>query len=248
MATPTTTEGTVASTGGTITPTVRNNATKTKSQSSNNNNSSRSQNRYNNYYNHDKVFKGESIAMNGAVFEIHVEQPPKGQFQDTLDALKIYSSTMYKLDIDSLNVLFIDITEPTIVTHTEPIAQELINAQGISTVIPLSKFQETVYNEEIKLWIKDTKRLKASLTSLYNVVWGQCSKLIQKKLIAVENFSDIQLKCNVTTLLKSIRGISNQIERNTSVYNALDESKRLYYKYKQNDEDTNAKHLKNSKT
>ena len=71
---------------------------------------------------------------------------------------------------------------------------------------------------------------------------------MQNKLIAVENFSDIQLKCNVTTLLKSIRGISNQIERNTLVYNALDESKRLYYKYKQNDEDTNAKHLKNSKT
>ena len=63
--------------------------------------------------------------MNGAVFEIHAEQPPKGQFQDTLDVLKIYSSTMHKLDIDSLNVLFIDITEPTIVTPTEPIAQEI---------------------------------------------------------------------------------------------------------------------------
>ena len=127
MATPSTTEGTVASTGGTITPTVGNNTTKTKSQSNNNNNSSKAQNRYNNY-NYDKVFKGESIAMNGAVFEIHAEQPPKGQFQDTLDVLKIYSSTMHKLDIDSLNVLFIDITEPTIVPPTEPIAKELINS------------------------------------------------------------------------------------------------------------------------
>ena len=83
-----------------------------------------------------------------------------------MDTLKINFSTIHKLDIDSLNVLFIDITEPTIVTHTEPIAQELINAQGISTVILLTKFQETVYNEEIKFWIKDTKTLKASLTSL----------------------------------------------------------------------------------
>ena len=66
--------------------------------------------------------------MNGVVFEIHAEQPPKGQFQDTLDVLKIYSSTMHKLDIDSLNVLFIDITEPTIVPPTEPIAKELINS------------------------------------------------------------------------------------------------------------------------
>ena len=60
------------------------------------------------------MFKGESIAINGVWFEIHAEQPPKGQFQDTLDVLKIYSSTMHKLDIDSLNVLFIDLTEPTI--------------------------------------------------------------------------------------------------------------------------------------
>ena len=225
MATPSTTEGTVSTTSGTITPTVGNNATKTKSQSNNNNNSSRSQNRHNNYYNHDKVFKGESIAINGVVFEIHAEQPPKGQFQDTLDVLKMYSSTMHKLDIDSLNVLFIDLTEPTIVTPTETIEQEIINVQGITTVIPLSKFQETVYNEEIKLWIKDTKRLKASLTSLYNIVLGQCSKLMQNKLIAVENFSDIQLKCNVTKLLNSIRGISNQMDTNTSVYDALDEAK-----------------------
>ena len=87
MATPSTTEGTVASTDGTITPTVKNNATKTKSQSNNinknrqgNNNSSRSHNRRNNYYNYDKMFKDESTAMNGAVFEIHAEQPPNGQF------------------------------------------------------------------------------------------------------------------------------------------------------------------------
>ena len=131
MATPSTTESTLASTSGTITPTIGNNATKTKSQSNNNNNSLRSLNRHNNYYNHDTVFKGESIAMNGVVFEIHAEQPPKGQFQDTLDALEIYSSTMHKLDINSLNVLFIDLTEPTIVTPTKPEEQEK-NVEGIT--------------------------------------------------------------------------------------------------------------------
>ena len=87
MVTTNTTEDTVASSSGTFTPKVENNATKTKSQSNNinknrqgNNNSSRSQNRRNNYYNYDKMFKGESTAMNEAVFEIHAEQPPKGKF------------------------------------------------------------------------------------------------------------------------------------------------------------------------
>ena len=96
-----------------------------------------------------------------------------------MDTLKIYSSTIHKQDIDSLYVLFIYLTEPTVVTPTGPIEQEITNATGTTTVLMLSKFQETVYSEEIKLWInKDTKRLKVSLTSLYNVIWGQCSKLM----------------------------------------------------------------------
>ena len=200
METTNSTEGTVANASETLYPKFANNATKTKSQSNNinkntqgNNSSSRSQNRRNNYYTYNKMFKGESTAMNGAGFEIHVEQLPKGLFQDTLDALKIYSSTIHKLDIDSLNVLFIDLTEPIVVTPTEPIEQEIINAKGTTTVISLTNFQETVYRERNN-WIKDTKRLKVSLTLLYNVVWGQCSKLMQNKLIAVENISDIQLK------------------------------------------------------
>ena len=44
----------------------------------------------------------------------------------------------------------------------------------------VSKIQETVYNEKIKEWIKDDKSLKATVWSLYTVVWGQRSKLMQK--------------------------------------------------------------------
>ena len=97
--------------------------------------------------------KGESTAMNGTVFEIHVEQPLKEKFQDTLDALKIYSSTIHKQDTASLNVLFINLTEPTVVIPTEHIEQEITNSEGTTTVISLTRFQEAVYSEEIKLWI-----------------------------------------------------------------------------------------------
>ena len=70
---------------------------------------------------------------------------------------------------------------------------------------------------------------------------------MQNKLIADEFFSDIQLKCDGTKLLKSIRGISNQIDTNTSVYNALNKAKRLYYIYRQSDDETNANHIKQYK-
>ena len=89
------TKDTIASTSGTLPPKVRNNTINTKSQSNNinknpqgNNNSSRLQNRRNNYYTCDKMSKGESTTMNGAVFKIHTEQPPKREISGYFECIK----------------------------------------------------------------------------------------------------------------------------------------------------------------
>ena len=53
---------------------------------------------------HDvKKVRGETAKMNGRVFELHAERTNKSQFEDTMEALRIYSSNTYKSDIDSLN-------------------------------------------------------------------------------------------------------------------------------------------------
>ena len=52
------------------------------------------------------TFKGETPGMNGNVFEIHSEQRKKGQFQESMDALKVYASTTYKKDIQFLTPMF----------------------------------------------------------------------------------------------------------------------------------------------
>ena len=45
------------------------------------------------------AFKGETAKMNGHVFQVHSERKNKSQFMETLEALRIYSSTAYKDDI-----------------------------------------------------------------------------------------------------------------------------------------------------
>ena len=55
--------------------------------------------------------------------------------------------------MDSLNILFIDLTKPNVVTPMELIEQEITHSEGTTTVIPLTKIQETVYSEGIELWI-----------------------------------------------------------------------------------------------
>ena len=66
---------------------------------------------------------------------------------------------------------------------------------------------------------------------MYKIVWGQWSKLVQKTLMAVKTFKKMETNRDATNLLKNIRRTILQIETNTSVYNALDESKAVYYTY-----------------
>ena len=85
------------------------------------------------------------------------------------------------------------------------------------------------------------------LVSLYNVVWGQCSKLLQNKLKANLQYGQFNNTINVVTLLKEIKLLSNKIEENTSVYDALHEAKSKFYKYQQGDNETLADHMRNFK-
>jgi hypothetical protein len=164
-----------------------------------------------------------------------------------MEALRVYASTQFRKDINALTPLFTELKTPAVPRPKEPETEVLVDSKGNESE-GISRFSETVYQEQIKQWIKDTNSLTATTQSLYNIVWGQCSKLMRNKLCAVQNFQKIETDGDVTALFKEIRGISHQLESNTSVYDSLDEAKRRFYLYKQGDEEPNAKHLQNFKT
>jgi len=64
----------------------------------------------------------------------------------------------------------------------------------------------------------------------------------------MKKFSTVEARGDVTILLNEIRTIRLQIETNTSRYDALDEANKMYYEYKQEVRETNAKHLRNFKS
>ena len=191
------------------------------------------------------TFKGETGKMNGHVFQLHSERKNKSQFGDTVKALRVYSSETFKNDIESLTILFTDLSEPVLEEPEDPVSVETtVEGKKVKTV---SKFEEMKYSEKVKQWIRDEKSLKGSIRSLYNIVWGQCSKLMQNKITVSKHFKDMEANGDVTSLLKEIRQISLEIETNTSVYDAMDEAKQMYYTYRQEANETNAKHYKNFK-
>ena len=67
------------------------------------------------------VFKGETGKMNGHVFQVHSERSNKSQFMETLEALRFYSSSAYKDDIESLTVLFTKLEQLDVKELEEPV-------------------------------------------------------------------------------------------------------------------------------
>ena len=171
--------------------------------------------------------------MNSHVFQLQVERKQKGQFNDTMEQLQVYSSAMYKKEIKHLKILFTKLELPVIVKPEAP-----------TTGDPAS---DTYYREEVKQHIKDKKSLETTLASLYNVVWGQCSKLLQNKLKSRPNFTTIDDTSNVADLLIEIKTLSSKIEDNTSAYDALHEAKVKLFRYQQADDESLADHMRNFK-
>ena len=81
------------------------------------------------------------------------------------------------------------------------------------------------------------------MQSLYTIAWGQCSKIMKNILEASQGFKIIKENGNITNILTEIRGVSNEIEVSSNVYDALYEIKFRYYNYYQGDDDSNMKHI-----
>ena len=72
--------------------------------------------------------------------------------------------------------------------------------------------------------------------------------MMRDKLTMIKNFTSVETKGDVIILLKEIRNIGLQIETNTSMFDALDEANAMYYSYRQEAGESNAKHLRNFKS
>ena len=67
------------------------------------------------------VFKGETTELNGQVFQLQSERAKKGQFDNTLDALRRYSGKVYPKDSVVMLPIFTRLKEPTIAEPSKPV-------------------------------------------------------------------------------------------------------------------------------
>ena len=87
----------------------------------------------------------------------------------------------------------------------------------------INQVKVDIYNEQVKSYVEKEERLESTLTSLYHVTWGQCSKLLKNKLKGQQAFKTIEKRTDVAGLLKEIKSISNKVEESMNIFDSIDE-------------------------
>ena len=82
---------------------------------------------------------------NSNVFQLATERKKKDQFDDTLEALKIYVSTKFSEDIVHLDPLFQKLRKPNIKEPIKPESSKVKNEDGTITVVPVDSIDADIY-------------------------------------------------------------------------------------------------------
>ena len=137
--------------------------------------------------------------MLGHVFQVNGEQRKRGKFKEIVDMLKVYASENFKKDVRAMETLFGDeITKPEINEPNEPKVKT-----GEKT---LTKSQEKIYDAKISAYVKEEKSLEDSLTAIFNIIWGQCSAMMQNRLESITQYDSMVADADVASLLKEKKG------------------------------------------
>lgn len=124
-----------------------------------------------NQVNNSSVFKGNVTGMNSHVFQLHSERRKKGQFQETMDALKTLASTEFKQEIRYLEPLFRELTNPKVPLPIKPKPEAFPDPKdSTKTIMAVNPVKVDIYKEEIKAYVTKDERLKQAKSALLNIV------------------------------------------------------------------------------
>ena len=138
------------------------------------------------------TFKGSVKELNGHVFQCYGETSNKNQFNRTVEELDGYIGINLK--------------------HSEDIKKMVKKMTDMVITVP-TDLKSTATKTELKIWDKTVgsyvKRIDLYIenkSTLYSVLWGQCSDTMKAKIKALENFEKMSEHSNsLTSLLKEIK-------------------------------------------
>ena len=177
------------------------------------------------------VFKGDSLKMNGHVFQCAHESNDPKQFSRTKEELMRWTQTNYKQeDSDKLRHMLRHMKEAIFVLPTDPAETA-------------SRTEVKIWEAEVSDYIKGQKRYKGQKGSLFATIWGQCSPAMQATLRSSRIYDAIEECSDVIGLLNEIRGIIYNFDSRTYVYESILKAKLAVFGIRQEHKETASDYL-----
>ena len=184
--------------------------------------------------NHGPVFKGETSEMNGNVFQCYGETTNKQQFIKIMEMLEYYIRT---------TMIFSKDIRPICITYEVPTIEE---HKDLTDIEKASAVKKLLWETKVKTHFKHITEQEKNVAALHTVLWGQCSHTMKAKIQSLPDY-DIKgaLNCDMSWLLKEIKGVTHCFEGNHNVYISLDDARVNFYTHKQDDNENIYNYLKN---
>ena len=184
--------------------------------------------------NKSSTFKGTVSEMNGHVFQCQNEGPTGNQFLRTVEELRSYVSIqMSKYPHDIIYVL--KHMEECPINKPPPPAKDA------------DRTDTRIWEKEVDKYVDRKEYYKQNKSSLYAIIWTQCSLPMQAQLKSLNEYNDIHKNDNCLALLQSIRAISMKFESHDYLYKAMYVATKKFYNYRQGQYETEAEYMANFK-
>ena len=92
-----------------------------------------------------------------------------------------------------------------------------------------TRTEERIWEKEVDEFVKRSTYLKENIKTLYSLVWGQCTDIMQQKVEATDIFETMSMEGNGLTLLKVIKDVNYNFQSQKYLPHSLYESKRRFY-------------------
>jgi hypothetical protein len=147
------------------------------------------------------------------VFETADERVKSGhgqnQFDDTLKTLSSYSAEKLstKEGKTSIRDLLRDMTPFVQTAPTKPSKIIVAGVQG-----DYDTFEKAAYLKELDTHALLLESFRQGETTMWSVIWGQCSTKMQTQIEATDDYEDIKTKSNILELLKAIKIVAYKFD------------------------------------
>jgi hypothetical protein len=180
------------------------------------------------------TFTGTITEMNGHVFQCQNENPPGNQFLRTIQELKSYISiklTKYPHDI----IFILKHMEECEIRKPDPPNEDA------------DRTDTRIWEKEVDKYVDRRDYYKQNKSTLYAIIWAQCSLPMQAKLKSLPEYNTIHRNDDCLGLINSIRAVSMKFESHDYLYKAMYTATKKFFNYRQGPKETEAEYMANFK-